>query len=89
MRCFYNSIAVPKMLYTTDLFLVPQTSVIKDMKGLIARLAKIQRQVSLHITGVMRSAPTDAIDACMDILPFPLLVERIVFQAASRLATLP
>ena len=38
---------------------------------------------------MMRSAPTDTIDACMDILPFPLLVEKIMFRATSRLATLP
>jgi len=59
------------------------------MKGFITRLAKIQRQASLHITGALRSAPTGAIDACVDILPFPLLIERIVFQATSWLVTLP
>jgi len=37
----------------------------------------------------MRSAPTDAIDACAYIPPFPLLIEKIVFQATSRLVTLP
>jgi len=37
----------------------------------------------------MRLAPTHAIDACADILPFPLLVEKIMFQATSRLETLP
>jgi len=41
------------------------------------------------MTGVMKMAPTDAIDACMDILPFPLLIEKILFRATSRLATLP
>jgi len=79
MRHFYNLIAVPKMLYSADLFLIPETGRSKGMKGFITRLAKIQRQASLHITGAMRLAPTDAIDACMDILPFPLLVEKIVF----------
>ena len=89
MRHFYDSIAVPKMLYATDLFLVPETGRSKGMKGFIARLAKIQRQASLNITGALRSDPTGAIDACVDILPFPLLIERIVFQATSWLVTLP
>ena len=89
MRCFYISIAIPKMLYAADLFLVPETSRSKGMKGPITKLAMIQRQACLHITGMMRMAPTDAIDTCADILPLPLLIEKILFHATSRLATLP
>jgi len=40
MRHFYKSIAVPKILYATDLFLIPETGRSKGMKGFIARLAK-------------------------------------------------
>jgi len=43
MRCFYISIAIQKMLYTADLFLVPETSRSKGMKGFITKLAMIQR----------------------------------------------
>jgi len=88
MGCFYTSIAIPKMLYAADLFLIPETGRSKGTKGFIARLAKIQSQASLHITGAMRSGLTDAIDTCTDILPFPSLIKKIMFQAASRLATL-
>jgi len=69
MRHFYNSVAVPKMLYATDLFLIPESS-----RSECTRLAKIQRQVSLHITSTMRLASMDAIDTCADILPFPLIM---------------
>src|SRR5882724_11089565 len=59
------------------------------MKSSIAKLARIQRQASLHIMGTMKMAPTDVVDACTDLLPFNLLVERTLFRAVSRLATLP
>jgi len=43
----------------------------------------------LHIMGALRSTMTDAIDACSDVLPFHLLVEKLMHRAATRLATLP
>jgi len=82
-------VAVPKMLYAADLYLIPESNSMKGMKGFIDKLAKVQRQVSLHITGMLRSAPTDTVDACADILPFHLLVRRLLFHAATRIATLP
>ena len=45
--------------------------------------------MTLHITGTLRSAPMDAIDVCMDVMPFHLLVEKLMYRAATRLATLP
>ena len=89
MRRFFISFTVPIMLYVADLFLVPRAMLGKGSRGFISRLAKIQRQVALHITGALRSAPTDAIDAGADILPFQLLVKKLTYQVASRLATLP
>ena len=89
MRRFFISVAILKMLYASDLFLIPGSRTSKGTKGFISKLAKIQRQVALHITGALRSAPTDEIDACADMLPFNLLVERLTHKAATRLATLP
>jgi len=43
----------------------------------------------LHITGALRSTLTDMIDACVDMIPFHLLVKKITHRAATRLATLP
>ena len=89
MRQFFILVAIPRMLYAADLFLVPGSGMGKGSKGFISKLAKIQRQATLHITGVLRSTLTDTIDACTDILPFHLLVEKITHRAATRLATLP
>ena len=77
------------MLYATDLFLIPESKKTKGMKGFISKLSKVQRQAALHITGELQSALTDTIDGCANWLPFHLLVKKIVYQAATRLATLP
>jgi len=37
----------------------------------------------------MHTSPTDSIDAHTDLLPFPLLIEKLVHRVAVRLATLP
>jgi len=76
MRCFYISVMVPKLLYAADLFLVPESCKGRGTKGLINRLSKIERQASLHITSALKSTPTDTLDACSDLLPFHLLVEK-------------
>ena len=77
------------MMYTADLFLIPGSRVNKGTKGFIGKLAKVQRQALLHITGAMRSAPMDVIDTCTDLAPFHLLVESLNYTAATRMATLP
>jgi len=89
MRWFFISVAIPRMMYAADLFLVPGLGISKGTKGFISKLAKIQRQAKLHIIGVLRSAPTDAIDACTDVLAFHLLVENLKYRAATRLVNLP
>jgi len=83
MRCFYISIMVPKMLYAAYLFLILQSRHTKGTKGFIGKLVQVQRQASLHITGALKSAPTDAIDACVDLFPFHLLVEKATHQATT------
>jgi len=50
MRHFYIVVVVPKMLYTADLFLIPESNNMKGTKGFNDKLAKVQRQASLHIT---------------------------------------
>jgi len=89
LRKFFISVAVLKMMYTTDLFLTPGSQKTKGMKGAIRKLAKIQRQVTLHITRALRSAPTDVVNACTDVLPFHLCVKKLTYRATSKLVTLP
>jgi len=89
MRWFYISVAMPKMLYAADLFLIPGSSVGKGMRGFTDKLAKIQRQAALHATRALKTAPMDTVDACADLFPFHLLIEKLIYHPASRLAMLP
>ena len=76
-------VAIPRMMYATDLFLVPGLGASKGTKGFTSRLAKIQRQEMLNITGMLRSTPMDMLDACADVLPFHLLVEKLAYRAGA------
>jgi len=80
MRWFFISVAIPRVIYVADLFLVPGLGISKGTKGSISRLAKIQRQAMLHNTGTLKSTPMDALDACTDMLPFHLLVEKLAYR---------
>jgi hypothetical protein len=89
MRTYYLTVAVPRMLYAADVFLIPATERRKGTKGSINKLARIQRQAALDITGALRSTANDTLDAHANLLPFPLLVSKAVHRAAVRLACLP
>jgi hypothetical protein len=39
MRQFYIAVVIPKILYTADVFLVPESMQGKDMKGHVNKLA--------------------------------------------------
>jgi len=71
------------MMYAADLFLVPGLGTSKGTKGFISRFAKIQRQATLCITSTLKSTPMDALDACADVLPFHLLVEKLAYRAGA------
>jgi len=77
------------MLYVADLFLIPGSRIGKGTRGFTGNLAKIHRQVALHVTRALKTAPTDTVDTCADIFPFHLLVEKLIYHTASRLTTLP
>lgn len=95
VRKLYLSIAVPRMLYAADIFLTPQrkmTTKSKDGKssqGIINKLAMVQRQAAIMITGAMRTTATDILDIMANLLPFHLLVDKLRHHAALRLTTLP
>jgi ribonuclease HI len=89
MRTYYLTVAVPRLLYAADVFLIPATGQRKGSKGSVNKLARIQRQAALDITGALRSTANDMLDAHANLLPFPLLVSKLVHRAAVRLACLP
>lgn len=89
MRRYYLTVAVPKMLYAADIFLTQETGESKGTIGKIKKLARIQREAAILITGAMRTTATDILDIHADLLPFPLIVEKHMQRAGTRLATIP
>ena len=95
IRQLYLAIAIPRMLYAADIFLTPHQNVGKQKKhnhnsrAIINKLASIQRQAAIMITGAMKSTATDALEVMANLIPFHLLVEKIRHRAALRLASLP
>lgn len=95
MRRLYLAIAVPRMLYAADVFLTQTTrrqaapTAQRGNSGLINKLATVQRNAALAITGGMRTTATDTLDVLANLLPFHILVEQHRMQAALRLAALP
>ena len=92
-RQLYKAIAVPRMLYAADIFLIPTAGQngagkSKGSIGFMRRLARVQRTAALDITGAMRTTATDVLDAHADVLQFLILVDLICYRSALRLATL-
>ena len=94
MRRLYLSVVIPKMLYGADVFLglALRCELFKDRRGrrvALSKLAAIQRNTAIAIVGGLRTLPNDILNMHADLLPFHLLVDKVRYQAALRLATLP
>ena len=84
----------PRMLYGADIFLGPilHNDTIKARKegqAALNKLASIQRSAAIAILGGLHTLPNDILDVHANLLPFHLMVNKIRFQAALRLARLP
>ena len=93
-RRLYISMAIPRIFYGANVFLTPTqhkpgATLKKDNRAIITRLTSIQRRAAIMITGAMSSTPGDLLDAHADLIPIPILVDKMLQQAALRFATLP
>ena len=84
----YTSVAILYMLYKVDIFIPLPSSGIKGKTGFIAKLACIQRQATIHITGALYTTTTNTLDIHTDLLPFDLLIDRKCHNEATRLIIL-
>ncbi|CDO73955.1 hypothetical protein BN946_scf185043.g2 [Trametes cinnabarina] len=94
VRRLYLAVVVPSLMYAADTFLTPVRKLPGHSRahgtvGHVRRLAIVQRQALLAMTGALRTAPTDALEAHAKVLPFDLLVDQSCHRAAVRLCTLP
>ncbi|EJF56326.1 hypothetical protein DICSQDRAFT_71738, partial [Dichomitus squalens LYAD-421 SS1] len=94
VRRLYLAVAVPSMLYAVDTFITPvQTHPGQTRRsgsvGAVRKLARVQREALLLITGAMRTTATDVMAAHADLLPFNSLIDKLCQRATIRMCTLP
>lgn len=94
LRQLYTTVAIPRMLYAVDIFCSP-VALIRDhndgtsTQGFVNKIASIQRMAAIAITGALRTAPTDFLNAEANLLPADLLILKLCHRAATRLLTIP
>ena len=90
VRRLYIAVAVPRIFYAADICVVAGSR--KNLIGsakLNTRLKTIQCKAAIAITGALRSTASDVLDVHANLLPIPLLIQKVRARAALRLATLP
>ena len=94
IRQLYRAVAIPKMTYAASVWFKPMLNAglpnsVHGSKGIAAKMSQIQRTAALAITGAMRTSPSDSTEAHANLLPVPLLMQRLLFSSSLRLASLP
>lgn len=85
---------MPGYLYAADVFITPIRRIegkkrLHGSVGHVAKLSRIHRQALIMMSGAMRTSATDVLEAHCDVLPLPLLIDKLCHRAAVRLCTLP
>ena len=94
IRHLYLAVAIPSMLYAVDTFITPLhkpdgTRRSSGSVGAVKKLSRVHREALILITGAMRTTATDIMNAHADLLPFPLLIDKLCHRATVRMCTLP
>lgn len=94
MHQLYQAVAIPKFTYAADIWFHPLFK--KDSnasqhgsKRTADCLTSVQCLAALSIMGTMRTTPTNSLEAHANLLPIPLLMQKICHRATARLASLP
>jgi len=94
LRQLYNTVAVPAFTYAADIwYLGPHLSP-KGLKclGSVAitkKLTSIQQRITRAITGALSMTAGNVLETHANLLPIDLLFNKVIFRAATRIATLP
>ena len=89
MLKFYYTVALLKMLYAADVFLVPESNVTKGTAGFTRKLARIHRQALIATTGALNTTATDFMEMHAHVPTFKALLKDKLHREAMRLACLP
>ena len=90
----YCAVAIPKILYTVDVWLTPvhrklHTCKSSGLVGATNRFVSLQHTAALAITGALRLTATDVLNLHAGLLPMALALWQACFWVALQLATLP
>ena len=83
------------MFYAADIFLTPHQNAgstrlsVPSNCTILNKLATVQRRAAIMITGALKTTATDITEIMANLLPLQILVDKIRYRAALRLATLP
>jgi ribonuclease HI len=94
MRQLYLAVALPKITYGIDIWYTPPNKPVGFTKntgsvGVLYNLQKAQRLATMAITGTLRSAPTDLLDAHAGLYPMELALRKACHGAILRSISLP
>jgi hypothetical protein len=87
-RMYWLNVAIPKMFYAAEVWM-PIPGAARGSLGPTRAFERIQRQAAIHITGALRTTPSDLLYAHADLLPMLLQIEKLLHRATTRLASLP
>jgi hypothetical protein len=86
IRRLYIAVAIP--VFSMHLVSGTRTGQVGGT-ALVRRLITVQRKAAMVVTGAMRTTVTDTLDAHVNLLPVPILIDKVRARAALRLATIP
>ena len=90
----YNTVAVPAFTYAADVWYTGIHKLVESIKnqGSIAvtnKLVSVQRHVAKLFVGSLSSTAGNIMDVHANLLPVDILFHKILFRAATRIASLP
>lgn len=93
-NALYQSVAIQRILYAADTFLLPIRKVegrkaLAGSVGHIKMITQVQRQAAMITTGAMRTSATDALEAHLQLLPMDSLVDKVCFRATAQMCAVP
>ena len=94
MRQLYTAVAIPKMTYAIDVWLMPPRKQVGAKRhtgsiNITNRFATLQRTATLAITRAMCTTATNVLDLHVGLLPMRLALHRLCHCAMLRIAALP
>ena len=93
MQQLYQAVAIPSFMYAADVWFTPVqrdgSGRSSGSAGVARKLTTVQRMATTAVTGALRTTATDVMEVHENLLPVELMMNRICFRAALRLAALP